>query len=57
MKKKAKVKKAVKKQSLTNSKLLFLSVILLLVIFEALYVLKGQVTSSQPQVAGISNHR
>jgi hypothetical protein len=57
MKKKAKVRKATKKQTLSNSKLLFLSVILLLVVFEALYMVKNQISSAQPQVAGISTHK
>jgi len=58
MKKKSKARKVVKsKQSLSNSKLLFLSVILLLVVFEALYMVKNQISSAQPQVAGISTHK
>lgn len=55
MKKKGKVKRSGKR--ISNNKLLFLSVILLFIVFEALYMLKGSIETHQQQVAGVSTQK
>ena len=57
MKKKA--KKAVSHKRTSGTKLMFLSVILLLIVFEALYILRDHHLNSNalPQVAGVSSSR
>lgn len=59
MSKKKTTKRAVKKKRMSNTKLMFLSFILLFIVFEALYILKGQhearqANSGERQVAGAS---
>ena len=49
-------KKQKKAKPMSNSKLLFLSVVLLLIVVEALYIVKSQ-TPEAPQVAGVSTSR
>lgn len=42
---------------MSNARLLFLSLILLFIVFEALYVLKNQLVPQAPQVAGVSTEK
>lgn len=56
MKKKVKSKKTVRRTT-SNTKLLFLSLILLFIVFEALYIVKGQISPQAPQVAGVSTQK
>jgi hypothetical protein len=52
--KKKRIKRATKRMS--NTKLMFLGLVLLFIIFEALFILKGQ-PENQPQVAGVETSR
>lgn len=45
------------KKRISNTKLMFLSFILLFIIFEALYILKSHTSPQEPEVAGISVER
>lgn len=59
MKKRKTHKKVQRKAKISNTKLMFLSIILLLIVFEALYILKGNVESllsksPERNVAGVS---
>lgn len=54
MKRKKVVRKAGKSKKLSNTKLMFLSIILLFIVFEALYILKSQTQQQVRQVAGVS---
>lgn len=61
MKKKRGVRKHSNKGNITTTKMMFLSIILLFIIFEALYIVKGQLqlaqTSSVPEVAGVQTSK
>lgn len=61
MKKKKARTHAHKKTDLSTSKIMFLSIILLFIIFEALYIVKGQnqlaQSHNQKDVAGISTSK
>lgn len=61
MRRKKGVKKARKKLDMSASKIMFLSIILLFIVFEALYIVKGQNqlarNSSLQQVAGANTSK
>lgn len=61
MKKKKVHAKSHKKTELSTSKIMFLSIVLLFIIFEALYIVKGQnqlaKSQSHKDVAGVSSSR
>lgn len=51
-----KVKRSSKKR-LSNTKLMFLSFLLLFIVFEALFILKAQTTEKPAEVAGVSTSK
>ncbi len=51
-----KVKKHPKKR-LSNTKLMFLSFLLLFIVFEALFILKAQTIKTPSEVAGVSTSK
>lgn len=55
--KKKKASKKVSQKRISNTKLMFLSLMLLFIVFEALFVLKDQTQTQRSEVAGITTNR